>query len=102
MDDLVSAIKDVQRADPMIYPRLLEQHRVEEREAELDDWLTMWHVAERAKPVYKVHDAETGETVMPEAAPAHDDRLTGWDWFGLVSTMAIMAYVIVRIFISEV
>ena len=96
MDDMMNAIREVQSADPMIYPRLLEQHREEAREAELDDWLTMWHVAERAqagKTICKVHDADTGRT-MVQASAEDDDHMTALDWARLAFTLLVTVGII--------
>ncbi len=46
--------------------------------------------------IYKLHDAETGETTLPAARPEENDRLTAWDWLGLMGTIGMMGFIILK------
>ncbi len=106
MDELLEAIREVQKGDMMVYPRLLAQQRAEEeakaRAAEEEDMMTMWYVVEREKKIYKLHDAGTGKTTIPAEKPEEDDRLTAWDWMGLVGTIGLMGFIILKMIANMV
>lgn len=106
MDELLEAIREVQKGDMMVYPRLLARQRAEEeakaRAAAEEDLMTMWYVVEREKKIYKLHDADTGKTTIPAEKPKEDDRLTAWDWMGLVGTIGLMGFIILKMIANMV
>lgn len=74
--DFLKALKQVQAEDPELYLRLMAQHREADTKRRNEDYLTMWEIAERSKPL-KLYDANTGEmTISDKECDANTGEMT--------------------------
>lgn len=83
-EEINTSIQKVQVEAPLLFPRLMTQHRAQERAQRLDDYMTMWDTAQKAGPL-KLYDADTGQMVNTPAAPKteqpeDEEKLSFWDW----------------------
>lgn len=92
-EEINKSIQKVQVEAPLLFPRLMTQHRAQERAQRLDDYMTMWDTAQKAGPL-KLYDADTGQMVNTPAAPKmeqpedeettvqpeDEEKLSFWDW----------------------
>ena len=95
--NLYEALEQVQAEDPELYLRLMAQHREEDTKRRNEDYLTMWEIAERSKPL-KLYDANTGEMTIPAQAPetkVEQDRPGFLDGLLLAIGLGVMAVIVV-------
>lgn len=109
--NLYEALEQVQAEDPDLYLRLMDQHMEEDTKRRNEDYLTMWEIAERSKPLKlydanigemtisdKACDANTGEITIPTQAPETKGEQYGpsfWDGLLLAIGLGVMAVIVV-------
>lgn len=102
--DIYEEIRNVQRQDDMVFPRLIHQHKLDEAtrirkrmDAEarqrLTDPMTMCEIAQRSKPV-TLYDADTG-AMVPQPQKPEPDEPTFWDGIGVAICMGVMSLVLI-------
>lgn len=73
--DFFKVLEQVQAEDNELYLRLIAQHREADTKRRNEDYLTMWEIAERSKPL-KLYDANTGEMTIPANTPETKEEIT--------------------------